>query len=146
MIGITMSDLRINARIVIAGRYLSWTATRASGPGGQNVNKVNSKVWLSYDLRGCDAVTPEAKARLRKQASGRIDQEGRLNISSQKTRDQSRNLVDARERLRALIEVALVRPKARRKTKPSRGSKRRRLDAKRQNKEKKAKRGKVDWD
>ena len=141
-----MSDLRINARVVIAGRHLSWTASRASGPGGQNVNKVNSKVSLTYDLRACDRLPPDAKARLRKQASGRLDQQGRLSISSQKTRDQSRNLEDARERLRALIEAALVRPKARRKTKPSRASKRRRLDAKRQNKEKKAKRGRVDWD
>ncbi len=141
-----MDDLRINTRVVVAARWLSWTAARASGPGGQNVNKVNSKVWLTYDLRGCDALPRDAKSRLRQQARGRIDQEGRISISSQKTRDQSRNLVDARARLKALIEAALVRPKARRATKPSRGAKRRRLEAKRQTKEKKAKRGRVDWD
>ncbi|MDQ3034043.1 MAG: aminoacyl-tRNA hydrolase [Myxococcota bacterium] len=126
-----MDDLEVRPGIVIPVRDLTWSATRASGPGGQNVNKVSSKVDLRFDLRGTDAIAPDVKARLRaKVGASRIDAEGRVVIVSQVTRDQSRNLEDARERLAGLIREALVRPIPRKKTKPTRGAKERRLGEK----------------
>ena len=126
-----MDDLEVRPGIVIPVRDLSWSATRASGPGGQNVNKVSSKVDLRFDLRGTEALAPDVKARLRaKVGASKIDGEGRVVIVSQVTRDQSRNLEDAREKLAGLIREALVRPIPRKKTKPSRGAKERRLGEK----------------
>lgn len=140
-----MDDLRIDDRVTIPGRDLSWSAARSSGPGGQNVNKVASKVDLRVDLRGTEALIPPVKARLRRQNKNQIDKDGRLMVTSQATRDQSRNLEDALEKLAELIRRALVRPKRRKKTKPSRRAKQRRLNAKKQNAEKKKLRGKVDY-
>jgi ribosome-associated protein len=126
-----VDDLEVQDGVVIPARELSWSAARASGPGGQNVNKVSSKVDLRFDLRGTTALAPDVRARLRAAAgASRIDAEGRVVIVSQVTRDQSRNLEDARQRLAAMIRAALVRPKPRKKTKPSRGAKERRLGEK----------------
>lgn len=126
-----MEDLEIRHDLVIPARDLSFHAVRASGPGGQNVNKVSSKVDLRFDLRGTSALDPEVKARLRaKVGASRIDAEGRVVIVSQRTRDQKRNLEHARERLAELIREALKRPTPRKKTQPSRGAKERRLGEK----------------
>ena len=117
--------------IVIPSRELSWSAARASGPGGQNVNKVSSKVDLRFDLEGTIALPPEVRARVRAKAgASRLDAEGRVVIVSQITRDQKRNLEDAREKLAALVRAAMVVPKRRKKTAPSRGAKERRLGEK----------------
>jgi ribosome-associated protein len=132
-------DLRVSARVIIPASELSWTAVRASGPGGQNVNKVASKVDLRFDLANTASLPSDAKARLRFLAGAqRLDAHGRVVITSQLTRDQPRNLEDAREKLRALIARALVRPKPRHKTKPTRSSQRRRVDDKRRRSQVKA--------
>lgn len=136
-------DLVINDRVTIPARDLSWTASRASGPGGQNVNKVATKVTLRFDLRGTEALTHAQKARLRKLAGKRIDAQGALMISAQAERSQRQNLERARDGLRKLVRKALVPPKHRVATKPSRASKRRRLEDKRRRGEQKKVRGKV---
>jgi ribosome-associated protein len=125
-----MLPLEISATLTLPAACLTWAASRASGPGGQNVNKVASKVELRFDVEGCAALDGATKERLRAIAAGMLDAEGRILVVSQKTRDQPKNLDDAREKLRALILRALVRPKKRRPTRPSRGAVARRLDEK----------------
>lgn len=141
-----MEDLRVSARVVIPAHELSWTAVRASGPGGQNVNKVASKVDLRFDLEASQALSPHTKMRLRTLARSRIGEDGALRIVCQETRDQRQNLERARERLAELVRAALAPPPPpRRATKPTLGSKRRRLEGKRHDAQKKAARS-VDWD
>ncbi|MFK7992134.1 MAG: alternative ribosome rescue aminoacyl-tRNA hydrolase ArfB [Sandaracinaceae bacterium] len=140
-----MDDLHISRSTVIPASDLSWSAARSGGPGGQNVNKVASKVDLRFDLPNCRALSPPVKARLRRLAANRLDADGRIMIASQVTRDQHRNLQDALQRLAELVRRALVPPKPRKKTKPSRGSVRRRLEGKKRNSDKKRNRQKVDY-
>ena len=125
-----MLPLEVSGALTLPASCLTWSASRASGPGGQNVNKVSSKVELRFDLDGCSALDGATKDRLRAIAAAMLDGEGRVLIVSQKTRDQPKNLEDAREKLRALVLRALVRPKKRRPTKPSRRAVARRLDEK----------------
>ena len=138
-------DLHVGSTIVIPASDLTWKAVRSGGPGGQNVNKVASKVDLRFDLPTTVALAPDVKARLRRIAKNKLDAEGRIVVTSQLTRDQARNLDDAREKLAELIAEALRKPKKRKATKPSRGAKERRLSEKRQRKERKQSRGKIDW-
>lgn len=123
-------DAIVVSGVSIPAAAVEIRAVRASGPGGQNVNKVASKVELRVDLTRIVGLSPGARARLVSLASGRLDADGRLVVTSQKTRDQIRNLEDAREKIVALIQRALVEPKARRPTRPTRGSVERRLQAK----------------
>ncbi len=126
-----MDPLRISSRITLPAADLSWTAVRSSGPGGQNVNKVASKVDLRFDLEGCEALAPPVKARLRKLAGpSRLDAEGRVVLVRGAYRDQPRNLEAAREDLAALVRRALVPPKRRKPTRPTKGSKERRIKGK----------------
>jgi len=120
-----------SSTITISGRELEWAAVRSSGPGGQNVNKVSTKVELRFDFEVSEALSVTAKARLRALARHRLDSEGRILITSQVTRTQPQNLEDARTRLAELVAKALIVPKKRRPTKPSRAAKRRRVDDKR---------------
>lgn len=131
------APLFIDPRVTLPGDDLAWTATRSSGPGGQNVNKVSSRVELRFDLPGTEALEVAVKERLAVLARGYLDAEGRILLKSDRTRDQPRNLEDAREKLRELILRALVVPRPRRATKPSRSSKRRRVDDKRRQGDKK---------
>jgi ribosome-associated protein len=135
--------LRIGPQLVIPAADLSWTAARASGPGGQNVNKVSTKVELRFDLSGTRQLSAPVKARLRALAGHRVDAAGTLRIASQRTRDQVHNLEDARDKLAELIRAALIPPKPRKPTRPTYGSKLRRAEAKRRTSHKKALRGRV---
>jgi len=120
-------DLVVNARVTIPARDLSWTAVRSSGPGGQNVNKVASKGELRFHLEATAARDVATKARLRALAGHRIDADGALVVVAQASRNQLRNLHDARERVVELVRAALRAPRVRRATKPTRASVRTRL-------------------
>lgn len=138
-----MSGALVVAHVVIPEAELRWTAVRASGPGGQNVNKVSSKIDLRFDFEESDALSDELKARLRTKAAARLDADGQIQITSQLTRNQPDNLEDARQKLAALLRSAMAVPKARRKTKPSRAKKAKRVAEKRVHSAKKQSRGKV---
>jgi ribosome-associated protein len=125
-----LTPLTVSPSIVIPACDLEWSAVRASGPGGQNVNKVSSKVELRFDLARTTALAEDTKARLRAMAAGRLDAEGRIVVVSQATRDQPKNLEDARARLAALVLLASHRPKRRRPTARPRSADRKRLEAK----------------
>ena len=116
--------------VVVPAAALSLHTSRSSGPGGQNVNKVASKVELRVDLDRIEGLPAEARTRLSSLADGRLDAEGRLLVISQRTRDQHRNLEDAREKVRALVRRAIVRPRTRRPTRVTAAAKARRLTEK----------------
>lgn len=138
-----MDPLIIDDRLQIPARLLSYTAVRASGAGGQNVNKVSSKVELYFEIWRCEELNAEQRARLAVLCRNRMDADNRVRIVSQATRDQAKNLEDAREKLAALIRQALFVPRARRATKPTRSSQRRRVEDKRRDSSKKQLRGRV---
>jgi ribosome-associated protein len=125
---------------------IEWKAVRASGPGGQNVNKVASKVEMRVDLAQITGLDPAARARLRALVATRLDASGHLLMTSQRTRDQGRNLEDAKEKVRALVAQAFVVPKSRRPTRPSRAAKARRVDAKKLDARRKVNRGRASSD
>jgi ribosome-associated protein len=124
--------IRIAKGILVPEAALEWRAVRSSGPGGQNVNKVASKVELRVDLAGVSGLSGPGRARLRAIAAPRLDAEGRLLVTSQRTRDQFRNLEDARDKVKKLVERAMKAPRPRRITQPSRGAVERRLRQKRE--------------
>jgi ribosome-associated protein len=138
-----MDPLIVHERLTIPAQRLTFAAVRASGAGGQNVNKVSSKVELYFDLQGCEELSEPVRMRLAGLCRNRMDAEGRVRIVSQATRDQGRNLEDAREKLAELIREALHVPRPRRPTKPTRSSQRRRVDDKRRDSQKKQMRGRV---
>jgi ribosome-associated protein len=131
------SDLEVAAGLVIPAAALPWKAVRSGGPGGQNVNKVATKVELRFDFASFSGLSAAVKARLRILARGQLDAEGSLLVTSQLTRSQSQNLALARSQVAALVRAALVVPKRRRPTKPTKASKARRLDQKRKTSDKK---------
>ncbi|MEX0819985.1 MAG: alternative ribosome rescue aminoacyl-tRNA hydrolase ArfB, partial [Pirellulaceae bacterium] len=124
--------LEINHRIAIPLKEFAFTFARSSGPGGQNVNKVNSKVTLHWDVTNSPNLPDDVRDRFLAQYPRRINKEGQLVISSERFRDQGRNVTDCTNKLRDLILTVATPPKKRRPTRPTKGSKERRLAGKRE--------------
>ncbi|MHB1174402.1 MAG: alternative ribosome rescue aminoacyl-tRNA hydrolase ArfB [Sulfuriferula sp.] len=122
--------IRITRTLAIPDSEIQEQFIRASGPGGQNVNKVSSAVQLRFDVAHSPSLSEEVRARLIVLAGRRISQDGVLTIEAQRFRTQGRNRDDARVRLVELIRSATEVPELRRATKPTRASQRRRLDSK----------------
>lgn len=125
-----MADLRVNDRVTIPADELGVAFSRSGGPGGQNVNKVSSKVELRWSPGTTRAVGAEDRALLVSKLGPRLTTGGELIVVSSLTRDQIQNRSDAEDKLAAIVRAALFRPKPRKKTRPSRGAKERRLKAK----------------
>ena len=122
--------IRVTDRISIDEAELEEAFIRASGPGGQNVNKLSSAVQLRFDVRNSPSLPDDVRARLERLAGRRLTREGVLVIIAQRHRTQERNRADALERLVELIQRAAVAPVPRRPTKPSKGARERRLESK----------------
>lgn len=124
--------LEVTPRIRIPCGEFTWSVARSSGPGGQNVNKVNSKVLLRWPVLHSEGLPPDVRDRFVEAYRRRMTLEGDLVLSSERFRDQPKNVTDCLEKLQELLRAVAVAPKPRRASKPTRASKRRRVADKRQ--------------
>jgi ribosome-associated protein len=124
-------SLRIGSMLEIPSREIDVTFTRSGGPGGQNVNKVETCAVVRFSVRGSLSLGAEQRARLETSLRSRLTSEGELVVRSDRHRERSRNLEDALDRLARILEKGLERPKPRRASRPTRGSVERRLEGKR---------------
>lgn len=139
-----MSELEVEGGLRIPLREFSFSYARSSGPGGQNVNKVNTKVQLRWDVTHSPSLSEAVRQRFLDSFGSRVTNDGELVLSSTRYRDQARNQEDCLEKLRQMLASVARPPKTRRKTKPTRGSVRRRLESKKRKSEKKEGRRRVD--
>ena len=136
-----MDGIRITDEFEIGAQEFTERFVRASGPGGQNVNKLSTAVQIRFDALASPSLDEATKARLRRRAGRRMTADGIIVIVAQRFRTQEANRRDARNRLAALIKAAMVAPKPRRPTRPSLGAKRQRLEDKKRRGHIKALRG-----
>ncbi len=129
--------LTINDQLSVPLREFKFTFSRSPGPGGQNVNKVNSKVTLRWEIDNNASLPMPVKSRFTKKFVRRFNKQGEFLLTSHRFRDQGRNVADCLNKLREMILSVATVPKPRKKTKPSKASNRRRLDGKRRNADKK---------
>ena len=141
-----MEPIQISGTVRVPAAAMQMKAVRAGGPGGQNVNKVASKVELRVDLGLIEGLDPAARERLRLRLRNQTDGDGRWLLTSSLTRDQAANLEDARNKVARAVQEAMVAPIPRRATRPTHGSKMRRVTAKKLTGARKQARGTKDWD
>jgi ribosome-associated protein len=141
-----LPPLIITPDIAIPDEEFEWKFIRSSGPGGQNVNKVASAVQLRFLLPSNTSLPVAARNRLRRLAGQRLIDDGSILISARSERSQEQNRREALERLADLIRAAMVEPKIRKKTRPTRASKERRIDSKKRRGTTKQGRGSRGWD
>ena len=122
--------IRVTSHISISEREIEESFVRASGPGGQNVNKLATAVQLRFDVRSSPSLPAEVRERLERLAGARLTRDGVLVITAQSHRTQGRNRQDALDRLIDLIRRAAIAPRLRRPTKPTKASRERRVEAK----------------
>ena len=138
--------LVVNSQLAIPLKEFEFTFSRSSGPGGQNVNKVNTKVTLHWSIASSPSVPDDVRARFIAKFHRRINNNGELVVISQRFRDQGRNVGDCLAKLREMMASVALRPTVRKKTRPSRASRERRLKSKQQTSEKKQRRGRIRGD
>jgi ribosome-associated protein len=133
-------DIVVGDAIRIPRSELTFQFSRSGGPGGQNVNKVSTRVQMRWNVAASTSLPEDVRRRFQSHNRRRINAEGELLLTSQRYRDQPRNIEDCIENLRELVAAAAVTPRRRRPTKPSAGARRRRLQAKREQSERKQRR------
>jgi ribosome-associated protein len=122
--------IEVSPDVRVPSSAIGVKAVRSSGPGGQNVNKVSSRIELTVALRLVEGLDEPTLARLFRLSGRRVDASGTLRVTASESRDRSRNLLTAREKVRALVAAALVAPKPRRATRPHPGAREKRLGEK----------------
>ena len=137
-----MMALVINDKVQVPLSELVYTASRSSGPGGQHVNTTDSRIQIRWNVLETAALTEPERARVRKKLASRLTESGDLILASDTHRSQRRNREEVTERLAAMLREALIPPKPRKKTKPTRASREKRLDEKRKKSRTKKDRGK----
>jgi ribosome-associated protein len=138
--------LVVNSRITIPDDELRFSYVRSSGPGGQNVNKVNSKAVLRWSVAANTSVPEDVRGRFVAKYQARLTVDGEIIVTSDRYRDQGRNKEDCLEKLRELMLAIAVPPKKRRPTKPTKGAGERRLKSKSEQSAKKQSRGRKAWE